>query len=109
MGSLSRCVSLVLPAITDSPHADSGVGLPDPVFMNAFLLTYRSFTTPLELLQMLKLRYDVPLPTRATSAELEQYIKVHQTPIRLRYWCSLSLALLCSCLGLIDDPIEFST
>lgn len=57
----------------------------DPVYMNAFLLTYRSFTTPQELLQLLKLRYNVPLPTRATSSELEQFIKAHQNPIRLRF------------------------
>lgn len=45
---------------------------------------YRSFTTPVELLHLLKVRYNVPLPTRATASELEQFVKTHQNPIRLR-------------------------
>jgi len=75
-GDVSVCVRL-------TPCGD-GMFMSDPSFMNSFLLTYRSFTTSVELLQMLVLRYNVPLPTHATPVELEQFIKSHQDPIRLR-------------------------
>ena len=38
-------------------------------FLDAFLLTYRSFTTPLELLALLKSRFAVPMPHGLVPAE----------------------------------------
>eukprot|EP00124_Ichthyophonus_hoferi_P000796 Ihof_evm2s33 gene=Ihof_evmTU2s33 len=46
-GSLKRLVSLLGPA--------------DPFFLNAFLATYRAYSTPPELLELLQKRYNTPL------------------------------------------------
>ena len=42
-------------------------------FLDAFLLTYRSFTTPLELLALLKSRFAVPMPHGLVPAERLRY------------------------------------
>jgi len=57
---------------------------PDTDFMNAFLLTYRSFTTPPELLALLIARYDVPELKEGSEKDRQEYYKNHQHPIRLR-------------------------
>jgi len=57
---------------------------PDTDFVTAFLLTYRSFTTPPELLALLIARYDVPELKEATEKERQEFVKNQQHPIRLR-------------------------
>ena len=48
-----------------------------------FLLTYRSIITPMELLDLLKLRYSMPLPD-GNEASLKVFQATHQKPIQLR-------------------------
>ena len=48
-----------------------------------FLLTYRSIITPMELLDLLKLRYSMPLP-EGNEASLKVFKASHQKPIQLR-------------------------
>ena len=61
-------------------------------FLDAFLLTYRSFTTPLELLALLKSRFAVPMPHGLVPAERLRYQRMIVEPIRhrvvnvLRHW-----------------------
>ena len=52
----------------------------DPLFMSSFLQTFRLFTTQIELLSLLKLRFNIT-PSH-TSTQKWQTIK--QTPVRLR-------------------------
>ena len=56
----------------------------DQDFVTAFLLTYRSFTTPTRLLAMLRGRFDVPMPHNVTAAELATFYRRMVVPIRLR-------------------------
>ena len=49
------------------------------------MLTYRSFTTPLNLLDMLSARYDMPPPPDLTPPEQEAWKVDCQRVIRLRY------------------------
>jgi hypothetical protein len=53
----------------------------DPDFVAAFLLTYRSFATPQELLDLLILRYNMPY-TR--GVDIEEFKRNKLDPIRLR-------------------------
>ncbi|KAL6041549.1 Son of sevenless 1 [Balamuthia mandrillaris] len=57
---------------------------PDPDFMIAFLMTYRSFTTATELFRLLMLRYNMPPPPNIAGEELEKWHKAVRTPVRLR-------------------------
>eukprot|EP01087_Luapelamoeba_hula_P024732 TRINITY_DN951_c0_g1_i2.p1 TRINITY_DN951_c0_g1~~TRINITY_DN951_c0_g1_i2.p1 ORF type:complete len:1420 (+),score=271.34 TRINITY_DN951_c0_g1_i2:114-4373(+) len=57
---------------------------PDPDFVAAFLLTYRSFTTPPELLALLIARWDVPAPRDANETTLAEFTKAVLEPVRLR-------------------------
>jgi hypothetical protein len=59
---------------------------PDPSYLQAFMLTYRSFTTPIQLLNILTARYNIPVPpTCTTAAEIRQWKEESQRAIRLRY------------------------
>ena len=57
---------------------------PDPDYTQAFLLTYRTFTSPNELLNILKARYNIKPPENATPEQLESF-KQREKPIRLRF------------------------
>jgi hypothetical protein len=66
---------------------------PDTLYTKAFLLTYRSFITPTELLERLILRYCLSPPDSISNeGEIYQIKKKRQVPIRLRvlnvlkYW-----------------------
>ena len=52
--------------------------------MQAFLLTYRSFTTPLDLLKLLSNRFQVPIPNDLSESEVEEWKMKKQKPIQLR-------------------------
>lgn len=54
---------------------------PDPNMVTTFLLTYRSFMTPSELLSQLDRRYSLSPPNGVDRGE---WVKNVQTPIRLR-------------------------
>eukprot|EP01117_Protostelium_nocturnum_P009844 TRINITY_DN3510_c0_g1_i1.p1 TRINITY_DN3510_c0_g1~~TRINITY_DN3510_c0_g1_i1.p1 ORF type:complete len:948 (+),score=371.20 TRINITY_DN3510_c0_g1_i1:310-3153(+) len=56
----------------------------DPVYAVDFLLTYRSFCTPEQLLNLLIERFDVPEPLNMDNSEKEVYQNGVVKPIRLR-------------------------
>eukprot|EP01094_Clydonella_sp_ATCC50884_P005879 TRINITY_DN1486_c0_g1_i1.p1 TRINITY_DN1486_c0_g1~~TRINITY_DN1486_c0_g1_i1.p1 ORF type:complete len:1136 (+),score=369.66 TRINITY_DN1486_c0_g1_i1:225-3632(+) len=56
---------------------------PDPNFLQSFMLTYRSFTSPKELLEKLIDRFHQPLP-EGDPESVNFFAKSQQTPIRLR-------------------------
>lgn len=57
---------------------------PDPSLVNTFLLTYRTFTTAQEVIDLLVMRFNIPWP-KDTSPELrERYNTAKRIPIRLR-------------------------
>ena len=62
-------------------HANVGA---DTAFFQAFLLTFRSFTSGDELFDMLVERYDIEQPSGMNPAEVLDWKRLKQTPIRLR-------------------------
>ncbi|KNC54398.1 cell division control protein [Thecamonas trahens ATCC 50062] len=57
---------------------------PTPTYMQTFMLTFRSFATPRELVQLLARRFNTPTPaTLSDEAKLEHYRQT-LVPIRLR-------------------------
>lgn len=59
-------------------------GSTDTSFFQAFLLTFRSFTTGPELVDLLIDRYHIQPPEQLTKAEFEDWKRMKQTPIRIR-------------------------
>jgi hypothetical protein len=57
---------------------------PDPSLLNTFLLTYRTFTTHHEVIDLLTMRLSVPMPKDATQELRERYTSQKCIPIRLR-------------------------
>ena len=56
----------------------------EPVMQKAFLLTYRSMEiTPVQLLELLKLRYSMPLP-EGNEASVQAFKVKYQVPIQIR-------------------------
>jgi hypothetical protein len=73
-GSIEKLVE----RLTHAKHAD-------PRFVQEFLLTYRSFTTPADLLVRLRDRYRMEAPAVMSSPEeLEKWKKRVRVPVRLR-------------------------
>ncbi|KJE89917.1 hypothetical protein CAOG_009414 [Capsaspora owczarzaki ATCC 30864] len=65
---------------------------PDPQFTTAFLLTYRSFTDPLKLLDLLIERYSTQPPDILVNQGLrDKYMTETIVPIRLRVFNALKL------------------
>ncbi|KNC49780.1 cell division control protein [Thecamonas trahens ATCC 50062] len=63
----------------------ASAGQSDMQYGQAFLMTYRSFMTPFQLLELLMLRWFTPPPPELqTEAELEEHATKVQKPIRLR-------------------------
>eukprot|EP00007_Cunea_sp_BSH-02190019_P006845 CAMPEP_0174231344 /NCGR_PEP_ID=MMETSP0417-20130205/1891_1 /TAXON_ID=242541 /ORGANISM="Mayorella sp, Strain BSH-02190019" /LENGTH=1210 /DNA_ID=CAMNT_0015309213 /DNA_START=169 /DNA_END=3801 /DNA_ORIENTATION=+ len=62
----------------------TGVKPPSAEFLESFLLMWSTFATPKEIFQLLKLRYNVPLPKNPTSEILSKYVAKVQFPIQLR-------------------------
>lgn len=57
----------------------------DPNFQSDFLLTFRSFTTPRELLELVISRFNMPPPPGANYGALQDFKQNKQRPVRLRY------------------------
>jgi len=56
----------------------------DPEFMNAFLLTYKSFTTPHIVLDLIIQRFNIQPPPNLTPEEAHEFNEKKLIPIRLR-------------------------
>ncbi|KAJ3263731.1 hypothetical protein HK104_006599 [Borealophlyctis nickersoniae] len=78
----------------------------DAQFTSTFLLTYRSFTTSLELFQLLIARFNIPPPEDLEPGELQVWFEKKLTPIRLRVLNIMKswLETYCS-----DDAADIST
>ena len=105
-------------SLDDSPDATDGVEtsikggtlcklverltLPDHgdiTFVRTFLLTYRSFTTPTELLQLLVNRFYCPVPS-----DDPDMLRTVQKPIRLRLFAVLKTWISGYAYDFVDDP-----
>ncbi|KNC50624.1 uncharacterized protein AMSG_00785 [Thecamonas trahens ATCC 50062] len=99
--SASVAVASTAPADLDASEVDSDIRVragtlrklvelltyersPMPSYVRAFLLTYRAFTSPLELLDLLVERYCITPPPELTGSALLDFTKSQQVPIRLR-------------------------
>ena len=60
--------------------------LTDAIFMQTFLLTYRSFSTPMEILELLICRFHIPIPKNLQGNQLEEFTKTKLKPIQLRVY-----------------------
>jgi len=56
----------------------------DSKFLHAFLLTFRSFCTPSEFLELLKQRYDVEPPEGSSEEDIETFNSGQRKTIRLK-------------------------
>ena len=56
----------------------------DPVFIRTFLMTYKSFTTLDELLDLLTERYRMQPPDGLSPSEMEEWSKLKQHVVRSR-------------------------
>ncbi|KAL9553698.1 hypothetical protein MBANPS3_003175 [Mucor bainieri] len=65
----------------------------DMNFNSTFLLTYRSFCTSMELLELLEARYNIQPPAGLTPEELEIWVTKKQKLIRLRVFNVLKIWL----------------
>lgn len=72
----------------------------DPTFVKTFLLTYRSFTTPMDLLQLLINRFYCPVDDES-DLELRRSI---QKPVRLRVFAVLKVWITGYSYDFEDDP-----
>lgn len=57
----------------------------DPTFNSTFLMTYRSFATAQEVLQLLVQRYQLAPPPDLTTEELKDWAERKQKPVKLRF------------------------
>jgi len=62
----------------------------DTAFFQAFVLTFRSFTSGDELMDLLLERYNIQPPPGLNAGEMIDWTKQKQTPIRLRHVFSSS-------------------
>ena len=53
-------------------------------YTNSFLLTFRTFMTPHELLDLLSMRYNIPPPVNNAADVLEKFKMSKEAPIQLR-------------------------
>ncbi|KAI9597042.1 ras guanine nucleotide exchange factor domain-containing protein [Syncephalis fuscata] len=86
----------------------------DTTFINNFLLTYQSFTTSEEFMELLFKRFQIQPPSGLSPEDLELWSKKKQTPVRLRNDSGLLIKLndfiktTMTPYTLDIDPIEFA-
>ena len=56
----------------------------DMSYMMAFLMTYKSFAKPMELMGLLEKRFNLPRPVKATEAQMQMFQRKRVMPIHLR-------------------------
>jgi son of sevenless-like protein len=57
----------------------------DPTFIKTFLMTFKSFTTVDELFDLLVARFNIQHPPNLTSDEYQDWVKLKQHVIQMRY------------------------
>ncbi|KLO08083.1 ras GEF [Schizopora paradoxa] len=72
----------------------------DPIFSRTFLMTYKSFASPDEVLNLLFERYRMEPPAGLTKAEQEEWSKLKQHVIRSRVLNTLKSMVM------VDDVLE---
>lgn len=65
------------------------MGRVDRIFNETFLMTFRSFTTGHEVVDLLAQRFHIKVPDGLTAEEHKVWVDKKQTPIRVRYASSL--------------------
>lgn len=66
------------------------IDIADPTFNSTFLMTYRSFATAEEVLNLLIKRYQLQPPPNLNPEQLKDWAERKQKPVKLRYvGCSL--------------------
>jgi len=88
-GTLKALVARLTPHGSTGMSLDSSVSnicslVVDTAFFQAFLLTFRSFTSGDDLMTLLLQRYHIQPPTQLAPGEMIDWKKQKQTPIRLR-------------------------
>ena len=78
----------------------------DPTFIKNFLMTFKSFMTVDELFELLTKRYWISPPPNLKPTELEEWTRLKQQVIRMRYVC---FALLTSVVGADIAPSVLNT
>lgn len=71
-------------------------------FLNAFLMTFKTFTSSEELLDLLNNRFDMPKPANPSKQQMEKFLSTRLIPIHLRI-CNL---LKCWINGYPEDFID---
>lgn len=56
----------------------------DPSFLDTFLLTFRTFLTPNELLDLLTMRFNIPPPINVSAEILQEFKMNYEAPIQIR-------------------------
>lgn len=105
-------VSKLLAAVTHE-------GSTDTENLQAFLLTYRSFTTPSDFLEKLRARFQIQPPPYIDEETLNKFVTTRQRPIRLKvvnvlkswinhhyYDFELDSNLVLSLISFLDEVIE---
>eukprot|EP01094_Clydonella_sp_ATCC50884_P016857 TRINITY_DN2846_c0_g1_i1.p1 TRINITY_DN2846_c0_g1~~TRINITY_DN2846_c0_g1_i1.p1 ORF type:complete len:1130 (-),score=536.32 TRINITY_DN2846_c0_g1_i1:96-3485(-) len=57
---------------------------PDMNYMMAFLMTYKTFSSPEELLELLDKRWNMPRPKAPSAGQAARFLRERQLPIHLR-------------------------
>jgi hypothetical protein len=83
-----------------TPHSS----VPNKSDMDAFIATYKTFTTPQKLVRKLIQRYNVPDQSHETPEEKEHFNKMVVRTIQLRV-CNLLKLLLTDYFADFDDPL----
>ena len=60
----------------------------DPEYLSIFLLTYRSYMTPMELLTILIQRFNIENPANSDPQFLQYFHSHKRKPIQIRYYIS---------------------
>ena len=61
------------------------LGVADRVYLEAFFMTFKSFTTLSELVDLLIARYRIQPPDGLKPEEHDEWVKLKQNIIQLRY------------------------
>ncbi|KAJ3323661.1 hypothetical protein HDV06_001391 [Boothiomyces sp. JEL0866] len=75
----------------------------DEYFNTSFLLSYKTFTTNKDLLDLLFERFNLPIPSSLTNEEHKQWLELKQKPVRQRVCSIIKNWIEFHCEGTPDD------